>query len=100
MARIAKKVKASDCVDIATLQPDEINALKAVVIEFFNRRENIENEIACLKEDLVTLKEEFEDRLDIKILNQVVQVLKIESKVLYKDTYDLYATALKDPALG
>lgn len=99
MARKARKQTKGVDYNIATLQPDELNELKKVVVEYVQRKENIENEITTLKEDLKTLDEEFSEKLDMKTLNNVLRILKIESKVVHKDAFDTYIEALKDPSL-
>jgi uncharacterized protein (UPF0335 family) len=82
--------------NVAELQPDELGALKAVVLEFVQKVESIDNEIELLKTDRKDLFEEYSERIDTKTLIQVLRVLKIESGVAYKDTYDLMREALGD----
>lgn len=91
---MARKKQVS--VDIATLQPDELNELKKIAIEYVKRLQNLDNEIDQLREDKKALKEEFEERLDIKTLQQVIRVLKIESAVDHRHTYDCFTEALRD----
>ena len=88
--------KRPETVDIASLQPTELNELKEVAREYLERRENIESEIVGLKESLKDLKDEFASRLDIKVLDQVIKVLKIEAKVERKGTYDALSEVLRD----
>jgi len=95
MAKNKKRTKAPE-IDLATLQPNELNELKRVVKEYVDRKDNIENEIQGLKESLKDLTEEFQEKIDIKTLNQVLQVLKIESKVAFKSNYDSLYEVLKD----
>ena len=83
-------------VDIATLQPTELNELKNLVKNYLARKENIEVEIEGLKESLKDLKEEFEGKVDIKTLDQVLKVLKIESAVAHKSNFDSFYEVLKD----
>lgn len=83
-------------VDIASLQPDELNALKLVVREFMTRLDNIDSEMAGLKESRKELLDEYADKLDMKTLHQVLKVLKIESSVAHKNTYDSFYDVLKD----
>lgn len=81
-------------IDVATLQPDEVNALRAVVKEFMERMQNIDNEIETLREDRKALVEEYSDKIDIKTLNAALKVTKIQSEVEFKDTFDLFCEAL------
>lgn len=83
--------------NIATMMPDEVNALRLVVKEFINRCQNIDNEIETLKEDRKELIEEFKEKLDMKTLQAAMKVVKIEQGVAHRDTYDLFTEALKDP---
>lgn len=83
---------------IAELQPDELNALKAVVKEFMDRAAVIDNEIETLKEDRKTLIEEFSDKLDFRTLQIALRVLKLQNSVAHKDAYDLFVEVLTDPA--
>lgn len=90
---MAKKAPA---IDVATLQPDELGALKVVVGEFLTRYRNIENEMETLKEDRKALIEEFKEKLDYKTLQAAIKVVKVEAGVEHKDTYDLFCEVLKD----
>ena len=94
---MAKK-NAEVTYDIATLQPDELNALRASVKEFVTRVENIDNEIALLRDDKKELIEEFKEKLDVATLNAALRVLKIQSEVKHRDTFDLFVSALTDGA--
>lgn len=85
--------------NIAAMQPDEINSLRVLAVEYIKRRQNIENEISTLKEDLKELDAEFAEKLDLKHLKLAEKVLHIEQGVAHKDTYDLFQEALKDPTL-
>lgn len=80
--------------NVDLMQPDELNALKVVVKEFITRLENVDNEIELLKEDRKSLIEEYKGKLDIKTLTAALKVLKIQSQVAHKDTYDLFLEAL------
>lgn len=84
--------------NVADLQPDELNALKALVKEFMERASNIDNEIELLKEDRKELIEEFKEKLDFKTLQAALKVLKIQQGVQHRDTYDLFLEVLSDPA--
>lgn len=83
---------------VADLQPDELNALKALVKEFMSKVESIDNEVELLKEDRKALIEEYSEKLDYKTLQAALKVVKIESSVVHRDAYDLFVEALKDPA--
>lgn len=80
-------------------QPDELGDLKKVLKEFIDRRATILNEIETLKDDLKALTEEYKSKLDTKTLDAALKVLKIESNVKHKDTYDVMIEALKDPTV-
>lgn len=82
---------------VAELQPDELNALKALVKEFMGKVENIDNEVDLLKEDRKELIEEYKDRLDVKTLNLALRVIKLQRSVAHRDTFDLFLEALQDP---
>jgi len=90
-----KQVKTPQ-VDVATLQPSELGELKIVVKEFLSRLENLDNEIAGLKEDRKALYEEFSEKLDVKTLATAMKVLQIESTVAFKGNYDSFVEVLKD----
>jgi len=82
--------------NVALLQPDELNELKRLVKEYVTRMETLDNEIDTLREDKKTLKEEFTEKLDLRTLDQVLRIMKIESGVSHKDTYDTFYETLKD----
>ena len=79
------------------MQPDEIKALRALVQEFITRIQNVDNEIETLKGDRKELIEEYKGKLDMKTLQAALKVIKIQSAVQHKDTYDLFIEALTDP---
>lgn len=83
--------------NIATLQPDELNELKKLALEFVEKVQNIDNEIETLKMDRKEIFEEYSEKLDMKTLTAALRTLKIESTVAHKDTYDMFLEALKDP---
>ncbi len=83
---------------VAELQPDEINALRALVKEFMGKIEAIDNEVELLKDDRKEIIEEYSEKLDMKTLKMALAVLKIESNVAHRDAYDLFIETLKDPA--
>lgn len=80
--------------NVADMQPDEINALKAVVDEFIRRMSELDNEIELLSQDKKDLVEEFSDRLDMKTLKAALAVMKIQKSVEHQDTFDLFMEAL------
>ncbi len=82
--------------DGAERQPDEINELTALVVEFVDRFKNIENEITLLKESQKELLEEYSDRLDVKTLQAAMRTVKIKKKVSYKDTFDTFVDILSE----
>lgn len=84
--------------NVAELQPDELNALRALVKEFMSKVETIDNEVETLKLDRKELIEEYKEKLDLKTLMAALKVLKIQQGVQHKDTYDLFIEALTDPA--
>jgi flagellar biosynthesis component FlhA len=95
---MARKARKGTDYNFAVLQPDELNELKRLVTEYVTRKQTVENEISMLKEDSKALDEEYVEKLDVKTLQHVLRVLKIESKIEHKDAYDLYTEALKDSA--
>ena len=80
--------------NVAELQPDELNSLKALVKEFVEKIENVDNEIELLKNDRKELIEEWSQKLDMKTLNAALKVIKIQNEVTHKDTFDLFIAAL------
>ncbi len=70
--------------------------VKVVTREFTDRLTAIDNEIESLKEDRKALIDEFSEKLDMKTLKAAMRVVKIESGVAHKDTYDSYVEVLKD----
>lgn len=83
---------------VAELQPDELNALKALVKEFMGKIESIDNEVELLKQDRKEIIEEYQDRLDYKTLQAALKVIKIQNAVAHKDAFDLFMETLTDPA--
>lgn len=84
--------------NVAECQPDELNALRALVKEFVGKLENIDNEIELLKNDRKELVEEYSEKLDWKTLQAAIKVVKIKQGVAHRDTYDLFEAVLEDPA--
>lgn len=95
---MGKKKQHMDVVDVAHLQPDEVNSLKSVVKEFMKKIDAVDNEIELLQGDKKEIIEEFSDRLDMKTLNAALKVLKIQRGVAHKDAFDLFIAALEDPS--
>lgn len=94
---MAKKNKSpKQNYDIASLQPDELGALRTLVKEFVSKIDSVDNEIELLKADRKELIEEYSERLDYKTLQAALKVLKIQSGVARKDAYDLFITALTE----
>lgn len=83
-------------VNVAELQPDEINELKKVVGEFMKRLASLENEMETLKDDRKDLIEEFSEKLDMKTLQAAIKQVKLQNSVERKDTFDLFIEVLKD----
>lgn len=79
---------------VAELQPDELNALKALVKEFIGKIEYVDNEIELLKQDRKEIIEEYSEKLDMKTLQTALRVIKLQNSVAHKDTYDLFMEAL------
>lgn len=94
---MARQKKANENYNVALMQPDEINALRAVVKEFMDRMSNLDSEIGLLQEDKKELVEEFKEKLDLKTLQAALKVLKIQQGVQHRDTFDLFMEALTDP---
>ena len=82
--------------NIAEKQPDEINALRALVKEFVAKIESVDNEIELLKTDRKEIIEEYTEKLDLKVLQAAMRVVKIKQGVDHKDTFDLFMEVL-DP---
>lgn len=90
---MAKKTPTLDKA-VAELQPDELNALRALVKEFVGKVESIDNEIATLKDDRKEIISEYKEKLDLKTLQAALKVLKIQASVQRQDAYDLFIAAL------
>lgn len=81
---------------VADMQPDELKALKALVKQFIDRIQNVDNEIETLKQDRKELIEEYKSKLDMRTLQAALKVIKIQNAVQHRDTYDLFIEALTD----
>ena len=91
MSNMAKRPKNYN---VAELQPDEVNSLRALVKDFMLKIESVDNEIELLKQDRKEIIEEYKDKLDMKTLQAALKVVKIQQGVEHKDTYDLFLEAL------
>jgi uncharacterized protein (UPF0335 family) len=92
-----KRQQKSYNVDL--MQPDELGEVKKLVKEFVSRIENVDNEIELLKQDRKEIIEEYSTKLDLKVLQAAMRVVKIKQGVAHKDTFDLFLEVL-DPELG
>ena len=88
---MAKKAPSTS---VADLQPDELNALKALVLEFMNKVQSIDNEIEELKDDRKQLIEDYSEKLDMKTLQLALRVIKLQNSV----ALDIFIETLTDPA--
>lgn len=82
---------------VAELQPDELHALKALVKEFIDKIQSVDDEVELLKQDRKEIIEEYSDRLDMKTLRIALQVIKLQRSVAHKDAFDLFMEALGSP---
>ncbi len=80
----------------SSMQPDEIHALRALVQEFMQKIESVDNEIETLKEDRKEIIESYKEKLDMKTLTAALKVIKIQQAIQHKDTYDLFVAALTE----
>ena len=96
--RCMPKKQAQKNYNVAVMQPDEINALRALVKEFVTKIESVDNEIELLKNDRKEIIEEYVEKLDMKTLQAALKVVKIQNEVAHRDTFDLFLEALSDPA--
>lgn len=81
---------------VADAQPSEVNDLKKIASEFIDRYRNVENELDLLKESQRDLVDEYKDKLDIKTLKAAMRVVKIEKTVTHKDTFEIFAEAVRE----
>lgn len=93
---MAKNKNAQE-INVADLQPDELNALKATVNEFLDKVNEIDNEIEGLKEDRKSVIEEYSEKLDMRTLQAALKVLKIQRGVAHKDSFDAFMEVLQSP---
>lgn len=94
---MAKRQSKNYNVDL--MQPDELGELTKLVKEFVSRIENVDNEIELLKQDRKEIVEEYSTKLDLKVLQAAMRVVKIKHGVAHKDTFDLFLEVL-DPEVG
>lgn len=80
----------------AQRQPDELGALRKLVVEFVDKFKSIENEAELLKESQKELVEEYSDRLDMKTLKAAMRTVKIMKTVGFKDTFDVFVDILAE----
>lgn len=80
--------------NVETMQPDEINSLRALVKEFVTKIESVDNEIELLKGDRKEIIEEYKEKLDMSTLQAALKVVKIQQSVQHRDAYDLFLEAL------
>lgn len=81
--------------NVAIMQPDEVGALRNLVKEFVTKIEAIDNEIELLKGDRKEIIEEYTSKLDLKVLQAAMKVVKIKQGVAHKDTFDLFLEVLE-----
>jgi uncharacterized protein (UPF0335 family) len=81
--------------NVAELQPDELNTLRSLVKEFVLKIESVDNEIELLKSDRKELIEEYSEKLDLKVLQAAMKVVKIKQGVEHRDTFDLFMEVLE-----
>ena len=97
MARGKKNAPTADKA-VAEMQPDELNALRALVQEFMGKAENLDSEMEELKQSKKELIEEYKEKLDMKTLQIALRILKLQNAVQRRDSFDLFMEALTDPA--
>ena len=95
---VKRKKNSQKQYNVAIMQQNEINQLRALVKEFVGKIEAVDNEIEMLKEDRKEIIEEYTEKLDYKTLQAALKVVKIQQGVEHKDTFDLFMEALSDPA--
>jgi uncharacterized protein (UPF0335 family) len=84
--------------NVELLQPDEVNELKRLVLEFVKKIESVDSEIETLKQDRKEVYEEYSEKLDTKTLNAALRTLKIKNSIEHRDTFDLFCEVLADPS--
>jgi uncharacterized protein (UPF0335 family) len=81
---------------ICELQPDELNELKATVKDFMRQIQAVDDEVETLKGDRKEIIEEFSDRLDMRTLQLALRVIKLQSHVAHRDTFDTFMNMLNE----
>ena len=82
--------------NVGLMQPDELGSLRNLVKEFVTKLEAVDNEIELLKGDRKEIIEEYSNKLDLKVLQAAMRVVKIKNSVSHKDAFDLFLEVL-DP---
>ncbi len=95
---MAKKLTVKNY-NVDLMQPDEVGALRTLVKEFVTKIEAVDNEIELLKGDRKEIIEEYSNKLDLKVLQAAMKVVKIQQGVAHRDTFDLFLEVL-DPTPG
>ena len=95
---MAKKLTVKNY-NVDLMQPDEVGALRTLVKEFVTKIEAVDNEIELLKGDRKEIIEEYSNKLDLKVLQAAMKVVKIQQGVAHRDTFDLFLEVL-DPTTG
>jgi len=90
---MAKKLTVKNY-NVDLMQPDEVGALRKLVKEFVTKIEAVDNEIELLKGDRKEIIEEYSTKLDLKVLQAAMKVVKIQESVAHKDTFDLFLEVL------
>ena len=85
--------------NVDLMQPDEVGALRTLVKEFVAKIEAVDNEIELLKGDRKEIIEEYSSKLDLKVLQAAMKVVRIQQSVAHRDTFDLFLEVL-DPTSG
>jgi len=75
--------------------PADLKSAKQIALEYVKRLQTIDDEIESLKEDKQVLRAEFKRKLDLKTLDQALKVLKIESEIKHRDSFDTFVEALR-----
>lgn len=87
--------RANKNYNVAIMQPDEIGALRNLVKEFVTKIEAVDNEIELLKSDRKEIIEEYSSKLDLKVLQAAMKVVRIKQGVAHRDTFDLFLEVLE-----
>ena len=71
---------------------------RSLVKEFVVKIESVDNEIELLKTDRKEIIEEYTEKLDLKVLQAAMKVVKIKQGVNHQDTFDLFMEVLEPKA--